>query len=413
VRSPRLAPAFRLLAPLALVGCTVFSDPVDPDTTAMPKSVGMIVIESDFQTGAAFAVDPDTHAGSGHDPDILWDPDPQLRRLIDPSGVEHLFVLGRRLGRIMEINRKAEPVTVYDAAAHKDVIRYWSVVDDGADPSSADPYDAAYAPDGSLWVTRYFQSSLVILDASGKRTGTVDLKAWADADGNPEMTAIAIIGNTAYVALARLGYASKEDTMPGPTAMGSIIVAIDTTTHAVTQAFPSGALPVPTPVERFRHAVYGPATQLFLACRGAPLSLNKVPGGLVRLDFAAKTQTLVLDGRELTPVGGTTFRGFVSGYDVLDDERGFAVIASMESSDNPTSVVEFNPTTGKIVSPVWYGRSTYKLFDLAIADDRLLVADRTDDALAVVVLDASDGTTIGRVTTALPPVEMVLLRPQK
>lgn len=364
------------------------------------------MLASDFTTSGVLSVDPDTHSGRSL-ASIEWDPDPELRRLVDPSGREHLFVLGRHLGRLMEIGRDGSPVRRQDGSP-----RYWSVVDEGAEPSSANPFDVAYAPDGSLWVTRYNQTSLVILDADGKRTGTVDLRGWADADGRPEMTAIAIVDGIAYVALARLA-STPDDPMPGPTAMGSIIVAVDTSTHAVSQAFPTGALPVPNPVERFRHAVNGPRTQLYLACRGAPLSKVKVPGGLVKLDVAAKTQTLALDGRALTPVQGTTFRGFLSGYEVLDDERGFAIVASMETSDNPTSVVEFNPATGKIVSPVWYAKSSYTLFDLVLADDRLLVADRTDDALAIVVLDATNGSTIGRVPTLLPPVEMVLLRSQK
>lgn len=402
MRSPRLAAAV-VAAPLLLGGCKIFDDSTDPDTVSMPKSVGMVVLESDFTTSGGFGVDPDTHATS--EPiGISWDADPQLRRLVDPSGKEHLFVLGRHLGRLMEIDRTAKPLRDGDA-------RYWSVVDDGADPASANPYDAAYAPDGSLWVTRYFQSSLAILDADGKRTGTVDLKAWADADGRPEMTAITILDGIAYVALARLA-ATADDPTPGPTAMGSIVVAIDTKTHAVSQAFPSGALPVPTPAARFRHAVFGPPKQLFLSCLGAPMSKLQVAGGIVKLDFEAKTQTLVLDGRALAPASGATFRGFVSGYDVLDDERGFAIVASMETADNPTSVVEFNPSTGTIVSAVWYGRSSFQLFDLAIADDRLLIADRYPYDPAIVVLDASDGATIGRVKTQLPPVELVLIRPQ-
>lgn len=396
-----LAAALPLL--VAGAGCQYFADPVDPDTAAMPRSVGMVVVQSDFTSGGSLTVDPDTHAT--YEPaTIAWDPDPEIRRLIDPSGDEHLFVIGRRFGRLMEIQRDGR----FIPRAGSDEPRYWSVVDDGADPASANPYDAAYAPDGTLWVTRYNQPSLVILDANGNRTGTVDLKAFADADGIPEMTAIAILDGVAYVALARLSAAAGE-TYPGPTAGGSIIVAIDTATRAITQPF-AGPLPVPTPVERFRHAVFGPTTQLFLACRGAPLSKTKVPGGLVQLDFAAKTQRVVLDGSALTPVGAETFRGFVSGYDVLDDERGFAVLASMDDPANPTSVVEFNPTTAKIVSKVWYGRSEYMLFDLAIADDRLLVADRARDNQAIVVLDASDGATLGRVPTRLPPVELVILR---
>jgi hypothetical protein len=407
VTSPlRHAPRFALLAALAALAalatanasCSKLYDPQDPATTSMPKGVGLLVVESDFGgTSYVEAIDTETHAivGKGG---LFVDADPLLRRLVDPAGTEHLFIVGRKNGKLTEIDRAGAP------------LRTISVVDDGLDATSANPYDVAIAPDGKLWVTRYNQPTLLVLNADGTRAGTVDLSTLADPDGRPEMAAIAIVGGIAYVALDRLS-PSVGGSDPAPTDYSSI-VSIDTTSQPWTAKL-FQKLPVPTPRERFRHAQFGPATDLWISCLGAPRSVPPSPGALIKIDLTGKNDPkVVLDGTQLMLDGKAT-RGFVNGYDVYDDERGWAVIASIESTDNPTSVVEFNPTTGQIVSNVWYGRGTFDLWDIALADDRLLVLDRNRQDPAIVVLDASDGSLIEpRITTRLAAVELVILRSQ-
>jgi hypothetical protein len=380
----------------ASASCSKIYDPQDPATTAIPKGLGLVVVESDFGgTSYVEAIDTDTHAivGKGG---LFVDADPLLRRVVDPGGTEHLFIIGRKNGKLTEIDRAGA------------ALRTISVVDDGADPISADPDDVAIAPDGKLWVTRYLQSTLLVLNADGTRAGTVDLSKLADADGRPEMSAIAIVGGIAYVALARLS-PSVGGSDPAPTDYSSI-VSIDTQTQPwIPKLFQ--ILPVPTPRERFRHALYGPATDLWISCLGAPRSVPASPGALVKIDVTGKNDPqVVLDGTKLL-LNGKATRGFVNGYEVYDADRGWAVVASIDSPDNPTSVVEFNPTTGQIVSNVWFGRDAFDLWDLALADDRLLVLDRNRQDPAIVVLDASDGSLIEpRITTRLAPVELVVLR---
>ncbi len=363
----------------------------------MPKGVGLLVVESDFTSSYVQAIDSDTHAIVG-DKGKFIDRDPELRRLVDAAGTEHIFIVNRATGTLAEVDRAGTRV------------RTISVVDDGADPSSADPYDVAIAPDGKLWVTRYFQSTLLVLDADGTRAGTVDLSKLADADGRPEMSAIAIVGNVAYVALQRLspGLGGSD---PAPTDYSSIVTIDTQTTPWIPKFFQK--LPVPTPRERFRRAAYGPATELWISCLGAPRSVPPSPGALVKIDTTGLADPqVILDGTQLM-LNGKATRGFINGYDVYDSERGWAVVASIEDTANPTSVVEFNPTTRQIVTNIWYARGTFDLWDVALADDRLLVLDRNHLDPAIVVLDASDGSLIEpRITTTLPPVELVLLRSQ-
>ena len=389
-------PSLALVA-LACGSCQAIANAQDPDTAAMPPNVGVVVVESDFQSAAIEAIDTDTHAlvtNTG----LFVDSDPELRRVLDPAGAEHLYILGRSGGTLTEIDR----------AGH--VQRTMSVVDPGAAASSADPYDVAYAPDGTLWITRYNQPTLLVLGTDGSQLGTVDLSALADPDGRPEMAAITIVDGMAYVALDRLA-PGVNGNPPAPTDYSSI-AAIDTRTKPW-KAVESQRLPAFTPRERFRHAIYGPPNEFFISCLGAPMSTPPIPGALVKIDVTGHVAPrVVLDGSQLM-LNGKATRGFVNGYDVLDDERGWAVIASIDDPNNTTSVVEFNPTTGDIVTNVWYSRSKFYLWDLALADDRLLVVDRDPVDPTLVVLDASDGSVITpNIPSRLPAVEMVILRSQ-
>jgi hypothetical protein len=66
------------------------------------------------------------------------------------------------------------------------------------------PHDAALCG-GRLWVTRYEHRALVEIDpVSGELVGELDLGAWADDDGVPEMSDAIVAGDRLAVGLQRL-----------------------------------------------------------------------------------------------------------------------------------------------------------------------------------------------------------------
>jgi hypothetical protein len=374
----------RLLA-LCLVACSngLNGETTEGDESArlLPRDVGVFVSEmaASGDAGALEVIVPGTHQrfrveGFGIDRDM------QARRVVDPTGREHIFTLQASQGVIVERDRHAQSL-----ATHR-------VYDEGKQPGSANPRDLAYAPDGSLWVTRGFETSLVILNDKGVRTGAVDLKAFADDDGRPDMSAIAIVGETAYVALRRLekGF--------GTTKNDSTVVAINTKTLEP-RAFVT--LPAKNPSDKFKLR----NNALYVACIAGPVSIPPDENAaLVKIDLATGVASKVFDAKAAG--------GFVTAFELADDATGYAIVAAF-GGDNPTSLVRFDPTRGvRLDADPWARTSGYSLWDLGLLPNSglLLVADRSKDAPGLRILSTRDGARLGHIPTRLEPVEFFFLR---
>lgn len=358
----------------------------DPSAALLPKSVGVYVSEMSAAIDAAAVevVLPGSHRrvrveGFGVDVDM------QLRYLVGPDGREHIFTLHASQGLLVERSREGRTE------------RSFRVYESGKSPSSANPRDVAIASDGALWVTRYGETSVLVLEADGTRRATVDLASFADEDGRPDMSAIAIVGDTAYVALRRLerGVGTKKN--------DATVIAIDTGSRTA-RAFVT--LPAKGPIDKFKRR----GNELWIACIGGPITLPGDPepdrnAAVVKIDLPSATAKKVFD----EGAAG----GFVTAFELADDTMGYAIVASFESRENPTSIVRFDPSRGvRIDAQPWARTSGYSFWDLGYLPQSglLLVADRTKDAPGLRVLSTRDGARLGLIPTRLEPVEFFFLR---
>ena len=387
-RLPRSCLAAALVA--AAAGCPSSADePPGPDTSLLPSDVGLITVESDYEgTGYVQVIDPATH-GLVDQYGIAYDQDPHLRRLVDPRDqTERLFIVGATDGKVTQIDRRGHVVSVYD------------VHDPGDGPADADPYDVAIAPDGALWVTRYYKPTILVLEPGGTPRATVDLSAFAPANASPStaprMSAISIVHGTAYVALQRLDARAAATNV-------SQIVTVDTTA-APYAAKPFLDLPVADPDDHFVLSLDDPP-KLRISCIGAPVSDPPLPGAIVEIDLAEQTPEarVVVDGRPRN--------AFYPAFDVGADGYWYVIEASEATHDNPTAVRRFDPTTGQM-DDVWYSTDLYRLWQIAVVDDLLVVADRTAASPGIEVFDRTDGAHLGEIATQLPPVQFIVVRNQ-
>lgn len=370
------------LLSLLFLGCSGLSlneapPDSDPDANALlPRDVGVFVTESasGLDAAAIESIVPGTHrraavTGLGLDTDM------QLRRVRDGSGREHIFTLQATQGVVVERDREGRSLQRLD------------VLERGKSPNGANPIDLAIDGKDRLWITRHGEKSLMVFALDGTTVTTVDLSAFADDDGIPDMSAIAIVDKTAYVALRRLedGFGTTKNT--------STVVAIDTETFAVR---PYVELPAKDPGPKFK--VHRGA--LWLSCIGGPLLPEPDQNAaLVRIDLATAMAEKVLD---VARAGG-----FVTAFELVD-EVGYAVVAEF-GSDNPTKVVRFDPKNGTVEEP-WLRTTAYRFWDVvAVRGSLLLVADRTPDAPGLRVISTADGASVGKIPTMLPPIEALAL----
>lgn len=363
----------------------------DPDAVVLGNKVGVMIVESSASLdGAAIeSILPGTHRRVRTEGVMLGN-DLQLRRIVDAKGTEHLFTIHSDQGVVIERDREGRAG------------RRFEVYDRARGPASANPLDVAIANDESVWITRHGERSLMVFAKDGAPPATVDLSAFADDDGVPDMSAITIVDDVAYVALRRLekGFGTRKN--------ASHIVAIDVTTRTPSLFV---ELPVKDPGAKFLHS----GSELWISCIGGPLIKDALgnpdpdrSAGLVRIDLAARKATVALSA--------DAANGFVTAFDLVDERTGYAVVAEF-AGDNPTSVVKFDPTAGKLLEGPWLRTSGYKLWDItalttAEGQGLLLVADRTEERPGLRILRIEDGSRAGFLPTRLLPIQQIVLRSQ-
>jgi hypothetical protein len=381
VSSRRLFCACACVASLVPIACSG-SEPPRADPSLLPPHVGFVTTEATYDGTPSFleAIDPETHAltqNSG----VAFDDDPHLRKLVDPrDGRLRFFIVGSSSGLLTEISAQGAILAQHDV---------------GDATTRGDPLDVAIAGDGSLWVTRYFSRSLMVLDAEGQPKRTIDLSSHAPADGPstraPGMSAIAIVGSDVFVALRRLDGARAR-----PTNVSQVVV-LDAVTGAESASI---ELPLPDPSDHFVVERHDGGARLWVSCIGGPFTRDDVAYGLVAIESSTRTVVRSLDLRA---------QGiFVSDFAIAGAHDGYATAARYLDADNPSMVVRFDPETGVVDTP-WMSRSTYALRGLALSGGVLLVTQWDAHAPGIELFDVHGGTHLGHIATRLPPVEIVAL----
>jgi hypothetical protein len=240
-------------------------------------------------------------------------------------------------------------------------------------------------------VTRFDHPSIALIGEGGLRS-EIDLRAFADDDGNPEASAIHIEGGVAYVALGKLDAEAKDAIFP-PTGPGVVLsIPVDA---------PSAIQPIQlagrNPFGRFAPAPWDPR----LLAIATPGEFNAVtPGdGIDLVDTAAGTARQLVAEPAL---GGSATEVVLAGLD-----EGYAIAAGPDVPANPTRVVAFDPRTG-MVTRVLSQASGYYHWGLAIAGDHVVVGDRTPGRARLHFFDRKSGKRVAEIAPQrLAPVSIL------
>lgn len=338
----RLFVAALVAAPLGIVAAACASSEPEAAPAAACESVELLVAASDYSSSVVCGA-PRCELGprtSGID----LGKDPQLTM----SG-----------GRAFFLARDNELVFELDPACGTATARY-SVHEAGA-TRAANPHDVAVAPDGTLWVVLYNRPEILVL-RGGEIVAKIPLGSY-DADGNPQADAIRIVDvggvPKAFVTLERLDDAdllrSKQP---------SQMLRIDVATRAVEAAVELAGRNPFNPMHEIDGALY-------LAEPGNFDAADEALAGIERFDTRTGATRLLVPEREL---GGS-----VSDIAVAPG-CGVAIVAGPIPNVNPTSLVTFDPATGKVLSaasaPILGPTPGYDLQGLAWRGDSLYVGDR-------------------------------------
>jgi hypothetical protein len=279
-------------------------------------------------------------------------------------------------GRVLITDRAAGLVHRIDPDALRIVETFPAFV---AGEVRANPQFVAVDAAGRRWVTRFDHPSIAVIGEVGELR--VDLVAYADTDGNPEASAIHIEGGVAYVALEKLDAAAKDQIYP-PTGPGVVL--------AIPVDDPSNIRPIQltgrNPFNNFAPAPWDPRL-LAIATPGEFGAIS--PGdGIDLVDTVAGEARQILAEPEL---GGSATEVVLAG-----PAEAYAIAAGPDAPANPTRVVAFDPTSGR-VTRVLAEASGYYHWGLAIAGDHLVVGDRTPGRARILFFDRRSGALVAEI----------------
>jgi hypothetical protein len=224
---------------------------------------------------------------------------------------------------------------------------------------------------------------------TGKHLGTVDLSAYADDDGNPDVTWLYSLHGKVYALLALL-----RDFKPTGE---SLVLVIDGLTGEIEDAV---SLTHTNPSGKLR---YNEALEHFVLIE---------TGGFSSLDGADELDGIVeyLDPATLE-VSGPVITSKALGGDIIDavivsETKGFAIVEKGRDDTLLTELVTFNPKTGGKLESIRES-STWAFSALELTPDRteLWLADRKRTRPGIRIFDAetNDELTDDPIDVGLPP----------
>ncbi len=295
-------------------------------------------------------------------------------------------------GRVYIVNRLGQDnILVLDAMDWRTPLTQFSV------GNGTNPHDIEIVAPDKAYISRYDAASLLIVNPQdGAELGQIDLSAFADADGLPEVSQIVRVGERLYLSCQRLDRNSGW----GPADISYLIV-VDLTTDTLVDVDPDAegvqgiALSAGNPNSM---AVVGEQIAV-----GGVVNFGDRAGGVEIVDVATN-RSLGLAVRE-EDLGGD-----IASVVLVDQNRGYAVVTDANFAN---SVRPFDLSSGTVGAPLENISGGF-IPSLAVDGDRLIVADRgsfDDPASAgLKFYDAATGAFLrGPIDTGLPPANIVVL----
>ena len=335
----------------------------------------IFVITSDFSTGSTSLLKGGAEAAD-----------------INVLGVHSDAVGHYHDGRIYVVNRFGQDnILVLDAANPRVPLTQFSV------GNGSNPQDIEIVAEDKAYVTLYERSELLIVDPrDGAERGRIDLSAFADGDGLPEVSQIVRVGARVYLSCQRLGRNGDW----GPVD-DSFLIVVDIASDTLVDADAN--------VAGLQGILLSASNPNSLAVIGDRIAVSGVAsfgdrrGGVELVDAVANRSLGIAVGEE-------ALGGDINYMVMVDSERGFAIV----SDENFVNLVRpFNLRSGAVSDPL-EGLSGGFIPSMAVDGNRLIVADQgsfSDPSSAgLKIYNAGSGQLLqGPIATGLPPVSIVVL----
>jgi hypothetical protein len=245
--------------------------------------------------------------------------------------------------RIARFN--GDSVTKFAASDPATPIWQYSTMDDQDSMATSNPQSMIFASSNKAYIPRFGSDKMWVVNpqtttAAGFKTDSVDLSAYADADGLPEMTQGVVVNGKLFLILQRM------DQDNGWIPQDAYLAVIDTATNTEidTKTDRGNLKGIPLPVKNPWNIVYKDG-KVYVNGVGSYPSWDGTPadysGGIVSVDPSTYAVEMIVDDGDDT----THPYGNISGVTVVSATKGY-FISYAGWGDN--SLYSFNPATGAV-----------------------------------------------------------------
>ena len=374
-----------ILLATTLVACS------NDDNESRPEGAVDIVaatVASDYSSGA--------HAGITHESGNTYT---ALNELVPTISDITLAAYDDYFYRIERYS--GENIAKFSFDDPQTVIWQFSTKDTADDSVSSNPQTIIFASKTKAYVIRYGKNNVWIVNPSATteadfKIGELDLSAYDDGDGKPEMHNGIIVNGKLFITLQRLSGYSPDNT--------SYVAVFDvaTDTEIETGYFGDGddIKGIPLSVRNPNSSlVYLPEDDsIYISAIGSYADDTYI-GGVEKINVSDYTTKLVLDDDN----EGVSPYGKISGFAIKSPTQAY-FIGYAGFTDN--TLYNFNPETGDVSSIGIAGLENGQISSIALDDDdRLWVSDSANASLHVI--DTSDNSEVAVIDTKLNPTKVV------
>jgi hypothetical protein len=335
-----------------------------------------VITTTDFSSGSFSSIDLSTNVASNDHLTIHSD-------AVVRTYKDKVYVINR-LGQdnviVLDKSDLSKPLTQYSTG------------------NGTNPQDIAFVSESKAYISRYgHQHLLVVNPVTGDSLGHVDLSAFADADGIPEMAQMTIYDNHLFVACQRL----DQNNGFVPTDF-SLIAVVDVTTDQVVDQ--DATIPANQGI------LMASANTSEAARWGTKWVLSNVKTFGSLTDGGLEVINLVTLKSEGVAIGELALGGNVNALAMGSGNKGYVVVSDANFAN---LVVGFDLAT-KVVSTNLSDLSGGYVPGLGVFDQRLYVLDRGSfsdpTSGGVKVFDVKTNQLIaGPINTGLPPLAIAFL----
>jgi len=276
----------------------------------------------------------------------------------------------------------------------------WQYSTEG-DETGSNPHDLIFVNESKAYLLRYGSSTLWIVNPGATseadfKIGEIDLSAYADGDGNPEMHSGTIAGGFLYVTLQRIDFSGGWGNYVYHTPWVAVFNTSDDT-EVDTGKGDGTRKGIPLPMEN-PGAIQYLASNNTVYVQGVGQYTDEYTGGIAAINTTSYEPTLLLDDGDATdhPYGA------ISGMAIVSPTKGY-FIGYAAWGDN--TLYTFNPSdpdpSGTVVSGlenlsiggmetgvytdqndmIWICASAYDSATWSLTDPKIIILNTTTDEI--------------------------------